>query len=363
MPSDTDGLPELIILMILLGVILFVGLSVASATLDTTDNTRENVTEPALLDATTWTTIDDNTGTDETVKNSLGNAVTLTGANDSYYQSTSNLDLIQDDTWTISTGVKIDPGASGVNQSVLSSNGELIIWYNASNSTYDAWFYENGGQNTYRVSVNVSGPTNALTTVTVARDGDTLTIYRNTTAGASINVTQTNTAPSPANLSNLNGTIDEVRAFDDALNSSQRTDLHSNRVAPLPNTNRTARIMFDEQNTNPQLLFFSSGSISLSNATITPDGYPGSVMDPDTISNQLAGTVDYDWSTDGPEIRATDGGELDGAPVAYAQYTSYGLVGTIVGDFQTAMILAGILIILLPLGAIIMYLRETSNSR
>lgn len=357
--NPDNNLPDVILTLIIVGVILFVGIAAVSATIDTSDGAKEQVSKPALLDGTTVTEIDDNTGTDEEVYNSLGNAVELSGANDSYYQSTSDINAINDSTWTVSTWATVDADAANDTMTTVSLGGDLVVYYNGSTDSWAAWFYDDGARNSYHVNVSASSPTDGLNNIIVERDGDNLTIYRNTTAGSSADLSNTSTASSP-HTTNWHGRIDEVRTDDVALNASQRNQIYQNPVAPLTGTDKTARIMFDEPEQNKQLLFFSGGDIQLYNATIV-DGHPGELMDGESFANSLAGATDYEWGTDGPQIRAVEGGQLDGAPVAYAEYTSYGLVGGLVSDYQNALVLAGVVFILVPLGAIIMFLRGTKR--
>lgn len=357
--SPDNNLPDVLITLIIVGVILFVGIAAVSTTIEGSDASKSRVSQPALLDGTTPTVIGDTTGIDEKVYNSLGNAVELTGANDSYYQSTASIGAINDSTWTVSTFAQVDAAATNNTMTALSLGGDLILYYNGTTSNWTAWFYDDGPRTTHSVTVNAPAPTSTLQHLIVERDGDTLTIYRNNTAGESANLSQA-TPAAPPNTTNWDGTLEEMRSFDTALNASQRTQLRDNPIAPLPNTDRTARIMYDEPDSNTQLLFFTSGQIQLYNASIV-DGFAGERMEGESFSNNLAGATDYRWDVDGPTIRAVDGGSLDGAPVAYTEYTSYGIVGGLVSDYQSALILAGLVLVILPLGAILTYLRDTSR--
>ncbi len=357
MPKQGD-LPSVIVTLVVIGVILFTGTYIANGVVQN-DPGGGDVSQPAMLDGTDWTTLGDSIGKNEQVYNSLGYAINLTGSSDSYFRSTEDIDVANDDTWTVSTWAAANSSSS--ERTVVSLEGEIIITYDAAAGNWTGWYYDEGDRDSYTVNVSASSP-NSLTNVMLVRDGETLTIYENNTAGESVDLSGDNIVDAPITSDNWDGRIDEVRTFDDALSSSQRNSLHSDPVAPLAGTNRTARIMFDEAGKDNQLLFFAPGKVTTSNAAYS-DGLDGSKMDGVSVWNDITSQTDYRWDKTGPRIRAVDGGELDGAPVAYVSYRTQSNLDTFADDWTQTIQMAAILFILLPLGTIVMYLHTMRNGR
>lgn len=322
-------LAEAVILAVIVFAVLFAGLTALSGfDGEVTEDGTQRTGEVVLLDGTgQYTEIDDELGDQQTVYNSLGWAVNLTGADDSYVESDAGFDISSDDTWTVSVGARVDSDAAPDTMTAVSVNGRLLINYNGSQGNWTAWYYDEGGRDSHVVNVSATEQPGNLSTVQVRSNGTHLAIYRDNTEGDVKNITVDNISPAPIESTNWNGRLDELRTFDDALDSSQRQQLVYSPVAPLKATNRTARVMFDERDKNSQTIFFTNTRMTQSNVSFS-DGHPGSVMDGQTLINQITGSTDYVWDDEGPRIYVVEGGELDEAPVAYIDYTYYPFGGT-----------------------------------
>lgn len=347
-------LPQIIITVIIVSIILFIGLSMGQAALDATENPVEEK-EGQLLDGTNWVEIDDRTATgDEVVYNSRGYGLKLTGADDSYYQSEENIQFATDANWTIATWAAVDN--TSADMAALSANGEVVIRYVGSSGNWSAWIYDSGARQAYQVNKSATDPQN-LTNVMVWENETHVAIYEDNTVGEVKAISDAESADAPVNTTNWNGTLDEVRAFDDALNNSQRQQVVDDPVGPLKASNRTMRVMFDEPYRDTQQLFFASGDIIVNNGQFV-DGLDGQKMDGQGFWNDITGETDYQWDPNGPRIRAVEGGDLDGAPVAYVDWTATGRLSTsIVDDWAEAMVLAGLIPVLLILGYVVVQLQ------
>lgn len=299
--------------------------------------------ETVLLDgAGNWTTIDSGTGTNETVFDSRGHAINLTGADDSYVESESQFEIAADKTWTIHVGARVDSAAQNDTMTAISANGRVVVTYNGSVDEWQAWYYEEDDRDSYQVNVSATNQPQNYTHVFVQSNGTHISIYRNTTQGSVANISQNDTVAAPINNSNWNGRLDELRTFDDPLTSTERSNLVADPVAPRVGTNRTSRIMFDEPARATQRIFFTDTDLQTSNATYS-DGFAGSTM--------VNGT-DYEWDTDGPRIKPLAGGDLDGAPVAYVDYDLEGGSATLLtptlnswADFVQVAILVPLILV------------------
>lgn len=349
---DQGDLPTVIVTLVIIGVILFTGTFIANGVIEN-DSGGGEVTQPATLDGTNWVSLGDSIGKNEKVYNSLGYAISLRGQDDSYFQSEEDIEVASDNTWTVSTWAAANSSTTS-ERTVVSLDGEIIITYDGQAGNWTGWYYDEAQRDSYQVNVSASNPEN-LTNIALVRDGSTLTIYRNNTAGESVDLSGDSVVDAPVSSDNWDGRIDEVRTFDDALSSSQRDTLYTDPIEPVY-ANRTARIMFDEPGKSQQLLLFSPGKITTSNVGYG-DGLDGKEMDGKGLWNDLTSETDYKWDTTGPRLKPVDGGELDGLPVAYVQYTAQSNLDTFANDWTQTIQLAAVLFILLPLGTIVLYLK------
>jgi len=350
----TDDLPNVVLTLIIAGVVLLIGITAVSGVIESGDSSGEEIQTAAKLDGTSYVTIADTTGVDETVFDSRGNAVKLTGANDSFIQSTEDIEIGTYDNYTVSVWASRD--SSTTNQTTaINIDGAVEIAYNGTRGEYTGWYYDSGSRASYRVNVTAPGPQGSLEHVVLRKNSTHLTIYANTTKGESIAVDGTNTA-TYVDGQNWDGRLEETRVHNSSWSETTIQNHYNDPIAPITDDAR-ARVMFDEPYRTNQLLFYHPGKIKTSNATFA-QGIPGEVMD-----TGLTLQEDYEWQSDGPRIRAVAGGQLEFAPVAYVDYTSRTQVSTLQEQYTSAIGLAGVALLLIPMVLIIGYLQNVNSSR
>lgn len=345
--------------VILVSTVIVIALLVGVALVDDLQSGREGidsqVTRDAVLlsDTSTFVAFDDGKGTDETVYKTTGYAVNLTGANDSYVESTGDIQISADDTWTISVWASVAPGANTTDMTAVSANGRVVVSYNGTQGNWTAWYYDESSTDSYRVNVSATAAQpGTLVNVIVTGNSSTLAIYRNNTLGETEDVTASSIASADVQKTNWQGRLEEVRTFDDDANASTRQELVDSPVEQQPDVSPTARIMFDQPGASTQLLLYTSEDVRTSNVTYV-SGFSEQVMQGRSIGSDILGTTDYVWEREGPKLRPTDGGELDGAPVAYADYRYDTALADVVESWGTVsaaaslipMVLIGVVII------------------
>lgn len=350
---DSD-LHNIILTLVIAAVILLVGVSVVSSTVNTTVATG-SASDAVLLDGTTFVTVADTIGVNETVYDSRGYAVELTGANDSYIQSEQTVQIASDTNWTVSVWAARN---ASENMTAVSVQGRLLINYNESQGNWTAWYYKDDSRDSFEVSVNATAQQDELVNVMAIRNGSTLTLYAgNNSQSNSVDVSGNNIVSAPVNSTNWDGELEELRLSDAAWNDSVRQDHVDNPIDPQP-VNMTGRVMFDQPDASTQLFFYAPGGITTSNVSFV-SGLPGSELSSGGVFN----SGDYDWKERGPKIRAVSGGELDGAPVAYVDYDAKDRAKAFLDSFVAGIGLAGILLILVPVGGILTYLYGIKGGR
>lgn len=128
------------------------------------------------------------------------------------------------------------------------------------------------------------------------------------------------------------GTVDETRVFNGTVSDSQISTLASDPITALPGTERTLRVMYDENIGGGVRAYYSSsnaqfvGDISLT-AGVTAPG--------------LTEGTDYEF---GGSVTVTplSGGYLDGAPVVFIDYPGpfEDLIGSVRGIISATLVLA-----------------------
>jgi hypothetical protein len=350
-----DDLPNVVLTLIIAGVILLIGITAVSGVIESGDSTGDNIQTAAKLDGTNWVSIADTTGVDETVYDSRGYAVKLTGADDSYIQSTDNIAIGTYDNYTVSVWASRD--SSTTNQTTaLNIDGAVEIAYNGTRDEYTGWYYDSGSRASYRVNVTAPGPQGNLEHVVLRKNRTHLTIYANTTKGESIAVDGSNKA-NYVEGDNWDGRLEETRVHNSSWSATTIQNHYNGPINPVTE-GAQARIMFDEPYRTNQLLFYHSGQIETSNVSFA-QGISGEVMETGNLILQ----EDYEWQSDGPRIRAVSGGELEFAPVAYVDYTSRTQVSTLQEQYTSAIGLAGVALLLLPVILIIGYLQNARGGR
>jgi hypothetical protein len=111
-------------------------------------------------------------------------------------------------------------------------------------------------------------------------------------------------------VTNWTGTQDELRVFETPLSPANRQTLVSTPTRGLANTTDTrARVMFDalDRDTDSVPVYYNGGTVDLSTATLTDS----------TAGEDVTRS---DWTRRLTTLAASDGGVLDGAPVAFVDY-------------------------------------------
>lgn len=284
-----------------------------------------------------WVDIqNDALGESETVRDSTGYGLQLSGANNSYAKTTSDIDFSTDGNWTVAAVGNADTATTSME--LISVNGRLTISYNATESNWTAWYYDDGSTNSYTVDVSAPDPT-TTTTLIAYSNGTHLTLERDDTESNTTEITSSNIEPGPVNATNWDGWIDELRTADIAWNATQRSNWHAYPVTPVLDAEHTSRVMFDEPGRTTQRVFYSASEFETNNATFV-SGVAGSVMDADR--NTLVG-ADYAWEFQGPEIKPLAGGRLAQAPVAYVNYESSSRIQLLLGGVDSVFQFAGLI--------------------
>lgn len=314
--------------------------------------------DTVLLSGTQFVSVTgkDGIGTNEVIRDSRNFSMRFTGAPDSELTSDANIDLASGNNWSIHTGVAVDQASLDAdNMTVLAAGApDLILRYhNRTGQRANFSAYWVGTSNTFQVNVSAGGTdATKFQHVFVNRSGDNVTIRRNTTLGESVNVTQdTGNFDGTLNASDenaLDGRLDETRIFNSSLNSSQRQALINDPVAPLTNATRTARIMYDAGSGTSVNIYFASADATATNISYDA-GYNGSV---------LAAGTDYEWRTDGPQLRARAGGDIDGAPAAFAVYDLKTGAVQIAERISQGIVVGGLIVVVLMATVIIRALRD-----
>ena len=348
-----------VISAIVVGAILLVGFAVFGAIATTTSGGERIEYDAATLDGVgSWSAFNDGQGTDQTVWKTTGYAVNLTGSDDSYVESDTSYEISSDDTWTVSAWGYVDNESWNDTMALVSADGRVIITYNGSAGNWSVWYYDDGSRDSYQVNVSTSGNEVGNLTNVMAWSNEThLAVYRNNTRGEIKNITTNSVADAPVNATNWDGRLEEVRTFDDALNSSERSDVVDQPTEPHA-YNVTSRIMMDQPNRATQLVLYTDARMIQSNVSFSA-GFPADVMQQKSPSNDLAGDTDYEWDKLGPQIKPTAGGELEGAPVAYASYDfSMSGVLTLITYLSQALLLGGVVVIVLFAGMVLRVLKD-----
>lgn len=351
-PEEIGGV---ILTILIVVIILLLGTQLFSVMTQGQSGTDESVTRDAgLLEGTDFTRLDTGEGSDETVWETTGYAVNTSGASDSYVQSESGFEIASDGNWTVSVWGYVDAGNVGENMSLASANGRVIITYNGTNSEWQAWYYDEAQRNSYEVSVPTSGDeVGNFTNLQAWANGTHFTIYRNGTQGDIVDITTENITSAPVDSGNWDGRIEELRTFDKALDSTNRTYLVNNGAEEAPNFSPTSRAMFDQPGKSTQLLLYTDTKLTQSNVAFS-QGF---------LEQEQSKGTDYEWRDNGPQVAAVASGDLDGAPVAYASYELYTRDTWLIDTWEDTVGLAALIPILLVLGIIYVYFAKMRNTR
>jgi len=205
--------------------------------------------------------------------------------------------------WTVVSAVRLHPDTNRNDTYDVYAwgNGSLLLQYDAGQWSV---YYENATGADAKATIDAPSPSDGLTTVG-ARYNETeneLVVVHDGTVSDPVALDNDTTS---RNLSRpWNGTIDEVRGFDAAVNNSTLDTYADDPIAPLPNTNRSSRYMFDEGEGGTTKAYFIGGDVDIDGATWT-DGVP---------KPGLSEGTDYEIKTSPLRLVIPAGSYLIGAP-------------------------------------------------
>lgn len=330
MPDEGDFV-NLMLAIVIAVPILFIGIAVLEGGSDNPDGT---FTKDHVELGDTGEFVDvrvAKSGDNHTVFNSRGNAVRLTGANDSFVESDQSIEFATDQNWTVSTWANVNSSAASENMTAISLDGRVLIQFNGSQGNWSVWYFDEGGRNSWRANVSAPNQPGNFSLIVAQHNGTHLTIHRNQTQGDVVNTSAgDNIEPIWVNSTNWNGDLDETRTWDANITDSQRNQLFTDPIDPVVNA-RTARLYYDLGSGNAVLIFHTAGKATLSNGSWV-DGKAGSEMDPKTGPLDVTGGNDYEWDEDGPQIKPRAGGDLEDQPVAWVDFTLFDESETYTGE-------------------------------
>lgn len=334
-------------LAILIGITVLdeVGTAAIKAEGGTDGDGYDRVTDSVLLDGNNWVQVRDDyaKGRNETLYDSLGNALRLTGANDSYVETETEIDVPTDQNFTVSTWARVNRSGDAENMTMtaLTVQGEAVLAYNGTTGNWTGYYYSDKTRDSYRVDVNAPNQPGNLTRVSLWANGTHLAIYRNTTQGQIVALGDS-TADASIGAGNWNGTVEETSVDGHPVTDTQRNELVNDPVSVRPGGDHRARLMYDELSGTSLRALWATGGATASNASLV-EGFPGEVLD----RADLLGNGDYRWRIEGPEVKPLDGGEVDGAPILWAEYDRSQMAATAMEKIADAMNLANILVLVL----------------
>lgn len=291
-----------IALVLMVGSIVLVGFWDAGIT----DNA-----ETVEIEATdTWIEVgQDGRGVNERVYDSTGTAVELSGSSSSYFSADQDLTFTEDANWTVSTWADADSDVSG-EHAVVSLDGRVVIAYDAATDEWVGWYYDESTTASYELRADAQSQPSSMENVQFASNGSHLALYADSSATpADTEALDGSSYADAPDAQNWDGEIDEVRTWGVALDETNRSAVRDDPTGPLPGTNRTSRIMFDEHwDPHSQHLLFADGRVDLHDASIDSGGLAGT---------QMERGEDYEWRVGGSEVAILSSGRLAQDPVAY----------------------------------------------
>lgn len=257
------------------------------------------------------------------------------------------------DSWTVCS---VGALTEGVNQqahyTLLAIDNETVTLRFA-DGNWTARYIQNDGPET-AASAAASSPTN-LTAVCGRYNNATATldlVIDGTIAASSANgqVDQTR-QPSVA----WNGTVDETRVWGRALSDSNLTAYADDPITALPGTDRQLRVMYDEDLGGETRAYNTNGRAGLVGAA--------AIGDPGVPRPGVSEGADWEAQNEGTfEIRAVDGGYLDGAPIVFVSWPG-GPFGSIINTlFNVGPAALSLLIVAVLVAAANIVLREFGDA-
>ena len=242
------------------------------------------------------------------VRATRGNAIQLEGS----AVTSTTTDNVTDGSWTLCAVGRLaaDADIDATYTLAAADNGTALLLY--ANETWVAYYQNASTGDTAKATLTASSPQSSLTPVCGRYDDATgeLVVMADGTVSAPDTADATTDSRSVAH--DWHGTIDELRAFDEAVGNSTLTAYASDPIQPFPSTQRTARMMFDEGDGTTTTVYFAAEDASIGSASWT-DGVAGPGLSEGT---------DYDLAVDPLEITILAGSYVVGAPVVFVSWGS-----------------------------------------
>lgn len=222
--------------------------------------------------------------------------------------------IANDSTMAFATYADVDNTSRG-SRLVRVGNAWALNYIAANGGQYELLYFNISSRNSYRLTVAASQTPGALQPVIVERSGPTVRLYNETGASASLTIDPSSESTAQlSSVSDLDGRIDETRAWDRPLNTTQRATYRSDGIEPVAVGNRSARLQFDTTG-DSVAVDFAAASGSLSGTASRGDGLD---------KTELQQGSDFNASEQGSETRISviQGGALTDQPRVAVQTTT-----------------------------------------
>jgi len=189
---------------------------------------------------------------------------------------------------------------------VAYNNSSILLMYDSG-----TWLahYDNGTHDA-TVTLPANKPGELTPVMVMYRDGTGLLLAAENNVSSPVPLTQSESAyPQPEAW---NGTVDEVRFFSSSPPNATAKTYMNDPVAPLPNTDETARVMFDENSGDTAPVYWADTT-----ATVTNGAWGDGAVNP---SGKISAGNDYVYGVNPLTVQIANNGYLAGAPVVHASW-------------------------------------------
>lgn len=270
----------------------------------------------------------------------LADGATVTGTG-------SDLDT-QRAQWSVCTYAQPAPASDNVTSTLIAYDEAAII-HNGTSDTYRGYFFDHGNRSAVAVDIPVNG-TATPTLVCLTRDNATITVSRNASAAASVQLGSDSDATPPPNTG-FNGTVDETRVYDRTLTDANKSTIVADPTGAIRGEAPVLRVTYDARTSTQDTFrgFFAGTTVDASGATIV-DSFAGEAI--------TSGT-DYEFGgTQNATLTVLDGGAL--RPTGEIVYATFS-VNTFGGILNSLIRIGGAALGLLVLGVLLLAAREVTG--
>lgn len=240
----------------------------------------------------------------------LGDAVQLTGANDSEVATENPVDV--EPPFSICSYARADSEVVSNDESrVIAGSNDLIIYYDGGADAFGVWWYNRSTRGSFTTTIPAPSPT-TMTLVCGHHDGAEIHVSRNTTRSSSVAVSGSGISDVPS--ANWKGALEETRVFQSDLNNTQLSNYVADPALSVNDTTPAVRLMYDvwSRSSGDTTIgaYFHAGDAQLTNGSFV-DGFS---------EPAVAEGADYRVSNDKERITLPPGGELGSGDVLFAEY-------------------------------------------